>query len=67
MTLELVAEGVRLEYRRGGALTTALADIDLRITGSEFISIVGPSGCGKSSFLNLVAGFIHPTSGRLLL
>jgi len=67
MTLELVAEKVSLAYRRGETVTTALADIDLRITGSDFVSIVGPSGCGKSSFLNLVAGFIHPTSGRLLL
>jgi NitT/TauT family transport system ATP-binding protein len=67
MSVELVADKVGLAYRRGETVTAALADVDLRITESEFISIVGPSGCGKSSFLNLVAGFIHPTSGRLLL
>ncbi len=42
-----------------------LRDIDLRIAGGEFASIVGPSGCGKSTLLRLVAGLIAPSSGSL--
>ena len=67
MTVELVADGVGLEYSRGHTSTVALADFTARITESQFITVAGPSGCGKSSFLNLVAGFIQPTRGRLLL
>jgi len=29
------------------------------------VSIVGPSGCGKSTILNMIAGFLPPTSGTL--
>ena len=66
MSIELVAREVWLEYG-GAAGTVALENIDLTVREGEFVSLVGPSGCGKSSFLNLVAGFLAPTRGTLLL
>jgi NitT/TauT family transport system ATP-binding protein len=44
-----------------------LKGIDVDITDGEFISIVGPSGCGKTTFLRIVAGLEHATSGELRL
>ncbi len=44
----------------------ALSDINLEIASGEFICLLGPSGCGKSTLLNALAGFIRPTSGRIL-
>jgi NitT/TauT family transport system ATP-binding protein len=43
----------------------ALTDVSFDIGASEFCAIVGPSGCGKSTVLNMVAGFLRPTSGRI--
>lgn len=48
-------------------VTHALNEIDLTLNGGEFISLVGPSGCGKSTILRLVAGLIHPTTGRVAI
>ncbi|MDT0433859.1 MULTISPECIES: ABC transporter ATP-binding protein [Streptomyces] len=45
----------------------AVRDFTLSVAPGETIALVGASGAGKSTVLNLVIGFIRPTSGRLLL
>jgi NitT/TauT family transport system ATP-binding protein len=45
----------------------ALRGISLGVERGEFISVVGPSGCGKTTFLRIVAGLEHATSGEVLL
>jgi thiamine transport system ATP-binding protein len=42
-------------------------EFDLRVAKGEFLGIIGPSGSGKSTFLNLVAGFETPVSGRVAI
>ena len=43
----------------------ALDDINLAVTGGEFVCIKGPSGSGKSTLLNTLAGLIDPTDGEV--
>lgn len=51
----------------GGKIDTSavLADINIIIATGQFVCILGPSGCGKTTLLNLVAGFIRPSGGRI--
>ena len=42
-------------------------DVSFSIQDREFVSIIGPSGCGKTTMMNIVAGFVMPTSGTVLL
>jgi NitT/TauT family transport system ATP-binding protein len=43
-----------------------LADVTLTVGPGEALCLVGPSGGGKSTILNLLAGLLEPTSGRVL-
>jgi len=45
----------------------AVADCSLSVAKGEFICLLGPSGCGKTTTLQMIAGFVPPTTGRILL
>jgi spermidine/putrescine transport system ATP-binding protein len=64
MTKAITAQALRKVYP-GNPPVEALASIDLEIQDNEFFTLLGPSGCGKTTLLRLIAGFEHPTSGRL--
>ncbi len=57
--------GIGKSYGSGRERVSAIGSIDLAIGAGEFVSIVGPSGCGKSTILNMIAGFLPPTSGEV--
>ena len=46
---------------------TAVDDLSLDIAQGEFVCLLGPSGCGKTTTLQMVAGFVAPDAGRILL
>ncbi len=60
---EVAIEDLRKSY----GPVQAVAGVSLRAQPSEFLALLGPSGSGKTTILMTVAGFEHPTSGRVLL
>jgi len=44
-----------------------LDDINLYVRQGEFLTMLGPSGCGKTTMLRLIAGFLSPDEGQILL
>lgn len=43
-----------------------LDKLNFHIEEGEIVSIIGPNGCGKTTLINLIAGFINPTTGKIV-
>jgi NitT/TauT family transport system ATP-binding protein len=61
------ASGVNMTFSTRKGPLTALEDFDLEVQSGEVVCVVGASGCGKSTFLNIMAGFLRPSNGEVLL
>ena len=59
----IVLEGIGKRF--GGV--DAVQDVTLSIGEGEFFSLLGPSGCGKTTTLRMIAGFVTPDSGRIVM
>ncbi|MBD9666828.1 ABC transporter ATP-binding protein [Variovorax sp. VRV01] len=60
-------EHVSVDFPTDHGAMRVLDDVSFDIRHGEFVSIIGPSGCGKTTMMNIVGGFVQPTSGQVLL
>jgi len=54
----------RLRKNFGGVL--AVYNVSFELRQGEFLGIIGPNGSGKTTLVNLITGFVKPTSGKIL-
>ena len=46
---------------------SAVQDFNLKAAKGEIIALLGPNGAGKSTLMNMITGFLNPTSGNILI
>lgn len=64
-TLLRSVTGGKLRRERRGATVDALRDLNLTVGHGERVALIGHNGAGKSTFLRLISGIYHPTSGQM--
>ncbi len=64
---QMEVRGITHEYGTGEGPVIALRDVNFTVGASEFVCLVGQSGCGKTTLLNLLAGFLTPTTGEITI
>src|SRR5438876_11306803 len=64
---QIERRAVNYVYEGGRGRVHALRDVSFGVGAAEFLCVVGQSGCGKTTMLNIVAGFLAPTSGQILI
>lgn len=69
MPLSLKIHDVSVLYpgQQKGQPVRALSGVNLDIAAGDFVVALGASGCGKTTLLNLMAGFLQPSSGVITL
>lgn len=67
--LKVVIEDIYVEFRKPGyrEKATILNGITIEVHAGEVVSVLGKSGCGKTTLLNVIAGLLSPTKGRIYM
>ena len=65
MTAVLRVVDLEKSFLKGDKRVVALQGLNLDVEEGTFLTVLGRSGCGKSTMLNMMAGLLSPTSGRI--
>jgi ABC-2 type transport system ATP-binding protein len=66
----LETKSLRVEYKpqtAGQGMKVAVKNLDLQVHGGEVFGFLGPNGAGKTTTMNVLLGFVNPTSGTAFL
>ena len=67
MRTKIEVNGISKEFPSNDGELRVVEEVSLTVGDGEFVAIVGPSGCGKTTLMNMVAGFVQPDSGSILI
>jgi len=67
MRTKIEVRGLKKGFPSDKGPLPVVDDVSFTVGDGEFVAVVGPSGCGKSTLMNMMAGFVQPDSGAVLI
>ena len=67
MRTKIEVRGLKKSYPSDKGPLPVVDDVSFTVGDGEFVAVVGPSGCGKSTLMNMMAGFVRPDSGAVII
>jgi ABC-type nitrate/sulfonate/bicarbonate transport system ATPase subunit len=67
MPIKIEVKDVQKSFEADGGPLLVVEGASFSVADGEFVAIVGPSGCGKSTLMNIVAGFVKPDHGSVVV
>ncbi len=66
MESKLVISNISKQFQNGNLATQILNNVNLSVDEGESICLIGPNACGKTTLMQIVAGLLQPTKGKIL-
>ena len=67
MRTKIEVRGLKKSFASDKGPLPVVEEVSFTVNDGEFVAVVGPSGCGKSTLMNMMAGFIQPDAGSVLI
>ena len=67
MRTKIEVRGLKKGFLSDKGPLPVVDEVSFSVGDGEFVAIVGPSGCGKSTLMNMMAGFVQPDSGSVVI
>lgn len=67
MRTKIEVRGLKKSFLSDKGPLSVVDDVSFTVGDGEFVAVVGPSGCGKSTLMNMMAGFVQPDSGSVII
>jgi ABC-type nitrate/sulfonate/bicarbonate transport system ATPase subunit len=67
MRTKIEARDLKKSFESDRGRLPVVDDVSFSVREGEFVALVGPSGCGKSTLMNMIAGFVSPDGGTIMI
>jgi ABC-type nitrate/sulfonate/bicarbonate transport system ATPase subunit len=67
MPTKIEVRGLKKSFASDKGPLPVVEEVSFSVNDGEFVAVVGPSGCGKSTLMNMMAGFVQPDAGSVII
>jgi ABC-type nitrate/sulfonate/bicarbonate transport system ATPase subunit len=67
MRSKIEVRGLKKSYGSDQGRLVVVEDVSFTVRDGETVALIGPSGCGKTTLMNMIAGFVRPDAGAIVV